>query len=388
MTHLKSSPFSVILDTPMTEKSNIDMEESSAHCNEIVHLARLALAGRRQDIQMYIRRLSRNLKALTPQASEQLGELLRELPSLDSPLRNETATAIPIDADSRLKLIRVENPVFLDVQPIWGDSVKIPLNQVIQEQANIKSLLAARLDPTKSIIFTGPPGVGKTLAARWIAQKLKRPLLTLDLSAVMSSFLGRTGTNLRFVLDYAKSIDCVFLMDEFDAIAKRRDDSAEVGELKRLVTVLLQEIDDWPSTGILIAATNHSNLLDPAVWRRFEMTVKFPMPTQEQVSQSVKTLIQGYDTKGTTLLTALTTSLSGVSFSDIQREINRLKRESVVYSKPVEECAQALLKVRAKALNKEARIKLAAQLCDAGLSQRQAHEITGVSRDTIRKQAK
>ena len=94
----------------------------------------------------------------------------------------------------------------------------------------------------------------------------------------MSSFLGRTGNNVRNVLDFAKGVSCVFLLDEFDAIAKRRDDAVEVGELKRLVTVLLQEIDQWPASGLLIAATNHYNLLDPAVWRRFELVVGFPMP--------------------------------------------------------------------------------------------------------------
>ena len=76
----------------------------------------------------------------------------------------------------------------------------------------------------------------------------------------MSSFLGRTGGNLRLVLDYAKGQDCILLLDELDAIAKRRDDATEVGELKRLVTVLLQEIDDWPATGLLLAATNHPDV--------------------------------------------------------------------------------------------------------------------------------
>src|SRR5690606_32775240 len=105
-----------------------------------------------------------------------------------------------------------------------------------------------------------------------------RPLLILDLASVMSSYLGRTGTNLRHVLDYAKSLDCVLLLDELDAIAKRRDDRGEIGELKRLVTVLLQQIDDWPPKSLLIAATNHADLLDPALWRRFDVTLEFPIP--------------------------------------------------------------------------------------------------------------
>ena len=99
------------------------------------------------------------------------------------------------------------------------------------------------MDPTRSALFTGPPGVGKTLAAKWMARELGQPLAILDLSAVMSSFLGRTGSNVRAVLDFARDRRCILLLDEFDAVAKRRDDTSEIGELKRLVTVLLQEID-------------------------------------------------------------------------------------------------------------------------------------------------
>ena len=149
------------------------------------------------------------------------------------------------------------------------------MDQLVAEHSRVGDLLRAGLSPTRTALFIGPPGVGKTLGDGWLARELHRPLLTLDLSAVMSSFLGRTGANLRHVSDYAKGVPCIMLLDEIVAIAKRRDDSQEVGELKRLVTVLLQEIDDWPSGGLLIAATNHSDLLDPAVWRRFETQIAF-----------------------------------------------------------------------------------------------------------------
>jgi len=98
----------------------------------------------------------------------------------------------------------------------------------------------------------------------------------------MSSFLGKTGSNIRVVLDFARRQPCVLLLDEFDAITKRRDDSAEIGELKRLVTVLIQAIDEWPADGLLVAATNHPELLDPAIWRRFDRVVEFPLPTSSE----------------------------------------------------------------------------------------------------------
>src|SRR5262249_30290083 len=158
--------------------------------------------------------------------------------------------------------------VLIDHSPVLTAKLRGALDLVIAERSHLAALAKSDLKPTTTLLFTGPPGVGKTLSARWLAHSLQKPLLTLDLASVISSFLGRTGANLRYVLDYAKQVDSVLLLDEFDAIAKRRGDDTELGELKRLVTVLLQEIDVWPRDRILIAATNHGELLDRAVWRR------------------------------------------------------------------------------------------------------------------------
>ena len=267
------------------------MDENGIKGDDIVQIARLALAGRPQDVQTYIRRLARRYQTELPAVAAQLAELLQGAPTRQSPLRREAAAPVPVDLESRLQLLRIEETPALEVEPIWEASVKRALDQILSERQHNEELFKQGLSPTRSIIFTGPPGVGKTLAARWIARELHRPLLTLDLSAVMSSFLGRTGANVRHVLDYAKSVEGVLLLDELDSIAKRRDDATDVGELKRLVTVLLQEIDDWPATGLLLAATNHAALLDPAVWRRFEMRVEFPMPAAAAVRQAIETFL-------------------------------------------------------------------------------------------------
>jgi SpoVK/Ycf46/Vps4 family AAA+-type ATPase len=146
----------------------------------------------------------------------------------------------------------------------------------------------------------------------------------------MSSYLGKTGNNIKAVLNYASSFPCVLLLDEFDAIAKKRDDATDVGELKRLVTVLLQAIDEWPNTSILIAATNHSELLDPAAWRRFDRVIDFDYPTKD--------LIQKYLMSkdiGDSLAEYISSRLDKVSYAVIERAINQAKRNSIIENSPL-----------------------------------------------------
>jgi len=256
--------------------------------------------------------------------------------------------------------------------------------RLVDERTHLKELLDAGLEPARSAIFTGPPGVGKTMAARWIARILGRPLLILDLAAVMSSYLGRTGTNLRYVLDYAKSLDCVLLLDEIDAIAKRRDDQAEIGELKRLVTVLIQQIDDWPSSGLLLAATNHANLLDPAIWRRFDMVVEFPLPSEDAIMAMLRSTLPAEI--GDDWFNVLSLALEGQSFSEIERALKQARRAAVVTKTDLVDHIAAV--VRNPSQPKAQRIAVAKALVTRGLaSQRRAHELTGISRDTMRAHA-
>jgi SpoVK/Ycf46/Vps4 family AAA+-type ATPase len=364
-----------------------NVEDLQMKNEDLAQLARLALVGRHQDIQAYVQRLARRYRDSLPDLAEQLNTLLQESPTRQSPLRREVAAPMPVDLESRLQLLRIDQHPSLEVEPIWEKPVSTALQQVVSERQRVEELAKQGLLPTRSLIFTGPPGVGKSLAARWIARELRRPLLTLDLSAVMSSFLGRTGSNVRHVLDYAKGVDCVLLLDELDSIAKRRDDASDVGELKRLVTVLLQEIDDWPSTGLLIAATNHADLLDPAVWRRFDLRVAFPMPTDAAVRKAIDIFIGPGDAP-LQWRDALSVTLRGLSFSDIERELMLARRSAVVHHEPLEDALGRVVKNRVDPLARRERGQIALWLTEAGISQRQVHELTGVSRDTIRKNTK
>lgn len=357
------------------------VDEVTLTLDEFVQFASLVASSTNPAAPALLRRLARRYKTANERAAQELVAILRA-----GPVRAAgTAVADPVDTDSRLPLLRREDPVILRATPIFDPAHRDKIDQIVHEHQRNELLYASGLTPTRSALFVGPPGVGKTLTARWIADRLGLPLLTLDLSSVMSSFLGRTGGNIRRVLDHARQTRCVLLLDELDAVAKRRDDATEIGELKRLVTVLLQEIDQWPEGSLLLAATNHGELLDPAVWRRFEVVLDFPLPTTEVRVQALRQLLAG-DPLDDGVLAAVVAVTANESLSDLESLVLSARRRAAISPTSLPEALIEAQHERIGRMPQAERIAVAIGVLDSGaLSQRQVSRLTGVSRDTLRK---
>lgn len=151
-------------------------------------------------------------------------------------------------------------------------------HQLVEEQNRADLLRAQGWQPRHRVLLSGPPGNGKSSLAEAIAEAIAVPLLTVRYDALVGAYLGETNARLSRLFEYVRSTPCVLLFDEFDAIGKERGDVHETGEIKRVVSFLLMQIDQLPSYVVAVAATNHAELLDRAVWRRFQLRIEMPPP--------------------------------------------------------------------------------------------------------------
>ena len=302
----------------------------------------------------------------------------------------QSTTILPKDKDSMLDLVEVIQPTVSLKDVALSEKAAETVRQIIDEQNKAEELFASGVVPTNRILFCGPPGCGKTLTANALASELGLPIAYVRLDGLVSSYLGQTGTNIRKIFEFVKGKRIMLFLDEFDAIAKKRDDSHELGELKRVVTTLLQNLDEMPNHVFLVAATNHHHLLDPAIWRRFDISVLLELPNESQRKQIVDKALAEYlrdyviDSKKLTVLT------DGMSGAQIQTFLQSLGKFCVIHKKKgmeisIEEIGRIWLKHAALYVSEESDDFVAAllKLNNSGVSIRTLESITGIPKSTL-----
>jgi len=213
---------------------------------------------------------------------------------------------------------------------VLPDKIRDQIKEVVEEQHRAELLHAHNLRARNRVLLAGPPGNGKTTLAEVLAHELMYPLFVVRYETLVGSYLGETSSRLKHLLDYAKTQRCLLFFDEFETLAKERGDTHETGEIKRVVSSLLLQIDDLPDYVVVVAASNHPELLDRAVWRRFQLRIELPMPTRQQLTQHIESIGKRCQTNFGYAPETLAKHMLGLNFSEVEEFCLSVVRRAVL----------------------------------------------------------
>ncbi len=237
---------------------------------------------------------------------------------------------IPVDKETSAPILEIIFDEGLpEDEPLFNEKIREAVDSVVLEWTNYATLLQMNATPSRSCLIYGEPGTGKTHLAKWIAKRVGLPVVLAKLDGIVSSFLGTSSRNISNLFKFANRYKCVLLLDEFDAIAKLRNDPHEVGEVKRIVNTLLQCLDDRDEVGFTIGVTNHEQLLDPAIWRRFDVQIEIPKPSEKVLSELIKKFLVPLEYNEAEI-EFLGWCLQEGTGADAQKLANWLKRMSII----------------------------------------------------------
>ncbi len=351
----------------------------------ILDIIHAGFAGEPKKTELAALSLARSIKKEYPDISESIFKVVSQFSLTGSSLiRGIGNSPLPIDNDSQLDMVSSSIPnLEQNGLPILNKDIRDQILNFLEERSKLDVLFKMNVMPTTSLLLIGPPGTGKTMLAKHIASALDKNLIILDLSAIISSMMGKTGANIKKVIQYAKQNACVLLFDEFDSIAKKRDDNNDLGEIKRVVNILLMELEDWPTSSLFIATSNHPELLDKAIWRRFDQIITLPMPEYEQRLEILEKELNEFLVASETsneILKPIAKIFDGKNASDISKYTNRVKRRNLLKDeKPIISLFKEIPDIENDKKFRGEFCVIAKEILGDKLTVRELAEITGLS---------
>ena len=283
----------------------------------LVELIRHATAGNQPAIRQLVERLIAG--------EEQKGHRIfaeRLQKALQAPHTPSRTSPSPFSGQGG---VAPQKALYYETQParlldslVLAPHISAQIRELVEEQQRVELLHAHNLCARHRVLLAGPPGNGKTSLAEALAGELAYPLITIRYESLMGSYLGETSGRLKSVLDYARTRRCVLFLDEFETLGKERGDSREVGEIKRIVSTLLLQLDAMPDYVVIVAASNHPEMLDRAVWRRFQLRLELPLPTEVQLAHFIRVISDRCKVDFGYSVEAIAAQLAGLNFAETE----------------------------------------------------------------------
>ncbi len=227
-------------------------------------------------------------------------------------------------------LLHVSYPKDRIADMVLDDEANRQLQRIMKEQRMFARIREHGLSPRRKLLLVGPPGTGKTMTASVLAGELGIPLFLVRLDALITKFMGETAAKLRQVFDAIADVRGVYFFDEFDAIGSQRGLANDVGEIRRVLNSFLQMIEQDQSNSLIIAATNHPEILDYALFRRFDDVIEYHIPTSVQAVELIRVRLGNFAPKPFPAK-AITSRASGLSYAEIRRAVDEAIKDAVMH---------------------------------------------------------
>ncbi|WP_045757518.1 AAA family ATPase [Xanthomonas albilineans] len=245
---------------------------------------------------------------------------------------NATSNLVPLarPRGELANLLTVAYPKNRLVDMVLDTDVAEQLGRILKEQKHHSRIREHGLSPRRKLLLVGPPGTGKTMTASVLAGELGIPLFSVRLDALITKFMGETAAKLRQIFDAINEVRGVYFFDEFDAIGSQRGLANDVGEIRRVLNSFLQMIESDQSHSLILAATNHVEILDYALFRRFDDVIEYRLPSGPQAAKLLQARLGKFAPKAFPLK-ALTAKAEGLSYAEIRRAVDESIKEAVMH---------------------------------------------------------